>query len=181
LLSIDLGGDFLISICAVNHKCIESRFDRGIRGAVRLGKAGVVLIGIALLCGCSGFNRAWREAGKQPAPRHSMLGRWEGQWLSEVNGHNGALRCIVTETSNGVHHARFRATYLKVLKFSYTVPLTVTESNGVWQFAGQEDLGTMAGGVYGYEGSATSNEFHSTYRSEHDHGTFDMQRPQSED
>lgn len=106
-----------------------------------------------------------------------MAGRWEGKWISEVHGHNGALRCVITEAADGNHDARFRATYMKLLKFSYTVPLSVVETNGVWRFSGQEDLGTIAGGVYHYEGNASQAEFQSTYRSKSDHGVFEMQRP----
>jgi len=136
-----------------------------------------VLLGVLLLCGCSSFNRAWQQAGTQPASTNSVTGRWEGRWLSDANGHNGALRCIVSEREDGLYDARFRATYMKVLKFGYTVPLSVVESNGVWQFTGQEDLGSMAGGMYHYEGHASPTEFRSTYRSESDHGVFEMTRP----
>jgi len=131
-----------------------------------------------LICGCSSFNHAWREAGKTTTPTNSILGRWEGKWVSGVNGHNGTLRCIITEAEAGSFDARFRATYMKILKFSYTVPLSVMESNGVWQFTGQEDLGSMAGGMYHYEGHTSPTEFQSTYRSKYDQGVFEMKRPQ---
>src|SRR5262245_49499068 len=110
-----------------------------------------------------------------------MEGRWQGHWLSDVNGHNGALLCIVTRQENGDYAARFRATYLKVLKFGYTVPLKVERTNDVWHFSGEENLGSMAGGVYEYDGTATPTNFHSTYRSKYDHGIFDMTRPASRD
>ena len=97
--------------------------------------------------------------------------------MSDVNAHTGKLRCIVTHQTNDVYAARFRAHYLKILRFSYTVPLTVTTSNVVWHFHGEEDLGAMAGGVYRYVGNATATNFHSTYDSKYDHGTFEMQRP----
>jgi hypothetical protein len=130
-----------------------------------------------LVCGCSSFNREWKRAGKQPAPTDSVIGRWEGHWLSDVNAHTGKLRCIVTHQTNDLYAARFRATYMKILRFSYTVPLTVNASNDVWHFRGEEDLGTMAGGVYRYEGNATTTNFHSTYDSKYDRGVFKMQRP----
>jgi len=50
----------------------------------------------------------------------------------------------------------------------------------VWQFQGDENLGWLAGGVYHYEGRVSPTNFHSTYRSKYDHGTFEMGRPQAE-
>lgn len=130
-----------------------------------------------LVCGCSSFNRAWKQAGQQPTPTDSITGRWEGHWLSDANAHTGKLRCIVTHQTNDLYAARFRATYLKILRFSYTVPLSVITSNGVSQFRGEEDLGAAAGGVYRYIGSATPTNLHSTYDSKYDRGIFEMHRP----
>lgn len=130
-----------------------------------------------LVCGCSSFNREWKRAGKQPAPTNSITGRWDGHWLSDVNAHTGKLRCLITHQTNDLYAARFRATYMKILRFSYTVPLTVNASNDIWHFHGEEDLGALAGGVYRYVGNATTTNFHSTYDSKYDRGTFEMQRP----
>lgn len=130
-----------------------------------------------LVCGCSSFNREWQRAGQQPAPTNSIAGRWEGHWLSDVNAHTGKLRCLITHQTNDLYAARFCATYMKVLRFSYTVPLTVNASNEVWHFRGAEDLGALAGGVFRYVGSASVTNFHSTYDSRSDRGTFDMRRP----
>jgi hypothetical protein len=143
----------------------------------RAGRWTCVLALALLVCGCSSFNREWKRAGKQPAPTDSVTGRWEGSWLSDVNAHTGKLRCIVTHQTNDLYAARFRATYKKILRFSYTVPLTVNASNDVWHFRGEEDLGALAGGVYRYVGSATTTNFHSTYDSKYDRGIFELQRP----
>lgn len=107
-----------------------------------------------------------------------MEGRWEGKWLSEVNGHAGKLRGLLSRESNEHYVARFRATYGKILHFSYAVPLTVQPHNGGWEFNGEENLGKLAGGVYYYEGRASPTNFFSTYRSRYDHGTFEMHRPE---
>lgn len=135
-------------------------------------------IALALFCGCSSFNREWKAAGKSLTPTNSVTGRWEGRWLSQQNGHNGALRCLITQSSKGSYQAYFRATYLNVARFSYKVPLTVNSSNGLWHFTGEEDLGILAGGVYRYAGSASVTNFTSTYSSKYDHGVFQMTRPQ---
>lgn len=130
-----------------------------------------------LVCGCSSFNRDWKRAGKNPVSADTISGRWEGRWLSDVNAHTGKLRCLITHQTNDLYAARFRASYMTILRFSYTVPLTVTASNGGWHFHGAEDLGAMAGGIYRYEGRATQTNFHSSYDSKYDRGIFEMQRP----
>lgn len=130
-----------------------------------------------LVCGCSSFNREWKKAASLPFPTDSMEGPWEGRWSSDVNGHNGKLLCIVSQNKTGDYSAWFKATYQKVLKFSYTVSLTVESENDGWRFSGEEDLGKLAGGVYHYEGTASGTNFHSTYRSKYDQGVFEMNRP----
>lgn len=97
--------------------------------------------------------------------------------MSEVNGHNGELRCLISSKTNNEYAARFRATYMGFLNFSYTVPLQVEAHDGGWEFTGEEDLGKMAGGIYHYVGTATPTNFSSTYESKYDHGTFEMSRP----
>jgi hypothetical protein len=127
--------------------------------------------------GCSSFNRAWK-AGRTSAATNDIQGRWSGSWQSETGGHHhGRLRCLVTQKAPGEYDARFRATYKKILSYSYTVPLKVVASGEVYRFSGEADLGSMAGGVYHYEGQASPTSFFSTYRCKFDHGTFQMQRP----
>lgn len=144
--------------------------------SIALPLAGLLL---AATTGCSSFERSWRAAASIPSSAHSLAGRWEGSWRSDVNGHQGRLRCLITPQTGDVFEARFHATYLKVLRFGYTVPLTARFTNDAWHFHGEADLGKMAGGVFHYAGTATSQRFHSTYRSRSDHGTFEMQRPAS--
>lgn len=136
----------------------------------------VVLFALCV-CGCSTFNRDWRNAAQQPAPPNSIEGRWEGAWTSDVNGHTGKLRCLLSHESDSLYRAWFRATYWKVFRFGYAVTLEVQERQGTWLFSGEENLGKMAGGVYHYEGRATPTNFHLTYRSKYDHGVFEMRRP----
>ncbi len=141
-------------------------------------KGFAALLCFLLLCGCSTFNRDWRSAAKNPAPANSVEGRWEGRWLSDANGHTGALRCLVTRVDEAHCRARFHAIYGKVLRFTYTVPLTIQSHVDGWEFDGEENLGKLAGGVYYYEGRANATNFSSTYRSTYDHGTFEMHRPE---
>jgi len=137
-----------------------------------------LLTGLVCLAGCSGFHREWRAAARQPAPLADLTGRWEGRWLSEVNGHEGRLRCLISRQSDGACQAYFHAQYAQILSFGYRVKLQVaTNQAGTYQLAGEADLGRLAGGLYRYEGNATATNFFSTYRSEKDHGTFHMVRP----
>ena len=110
-----------------------------------------------------------------------MEGPWAGEWSSDVNGHHGRLRCLISETTNELWQARFHATYKMLwiipLTFGYTVDLSVTKEQDRFVFHGEEDLGSFAGGLYHYEGEATGENFFSTYRCDYDHGTFRMTRP----
>jgi hypothetical protein len=135
------------------------------------------LAALLLATGCTTFNHEWADSAKASVPRDGLLGRWEGTWSSEVNGHTGSLRCLVSRKVDGTYKARFHAIYQKVLGFGYTVSLNVKESNGVFHFRGQANLGWWAGGLYQYEGHAAESSFVSTYRCKYDHGTFQMSKP----
>ncbi|MDA1274987.1 MAG: hypothetical protein O2960_13210 [Verrucomicrobia bacterium] len=135
------------------------------------------LIVLALLfSGCSTFNRDWKAAGSLPNATDGMQGRWAGKWVSNVNGHSGALRCLVSKETEGNYKARFYAEYRRIFRFGYTVILNAKQTNRVDQFQGDADLGWYAGGQYHYEGHASEKEFFATYSSKQDHGTFEMRR-----
>ena len=106
-----------------------------------------------LMAGCSSFNRDWKAADKINYASSDLAGRWEGRWLSDVNGHNGKLRCLITHEKDSVYQARFRAHYAKIFRFSYTVPLVAERAPDGFKFAGEADLGGLAGGVYSYRGT----------------------------
>lgn len=130
-----------------------------------------------LLAGCSSFNREWKAAMRQPIPQNELAGPWEGHWVSDANGHNDRLRCVITEESTNRYKADFHANYKKVFHFGYAVPLEVRRNGETFEFSGEADLGKLAGGVYTYEGSATGTNFFSKYHSKYDHGKFEMSRP----
>lgn len=136
--------------------------------------AAIVILGLS---SCSSFHSDWRKTAATPAPATGMEGRWQGSWVSGVNGHHGRLRCLVSRLDGGQYQARFHAKYRKILSFGYTVSLAVEEHNGLFKFRGEADLGRLAGGKYQYEGTATATNYSSTYRSKYDQGTFQMVRP----
>jgi hypothetical protein len=125
--------------------------------------------------GCSSFSRDWRAAGKASNPTDSIEGRWEGNWLSDANGHNGRLRCLMTKTSDGKYEARFHAKYMKIMGFKSTAMFDVKQEGTNYTFTGDADLGIF--GLYHYDGKATPAKFETDYRCSYDHGTFKMSRP----
>jgi hypothetical protein len=137
----------------------------------------IVIVGGLILSGCSTFNKEWQAAVKGPAPKASIEGTWQGEWRSEKNGHHGLLRCVVTKSSETAYRAHFRAKYFKVLRYTYAATLNGVETNGVVRLKGESNLGKLAGGVYGYDGTATPTEFRSSYSSKYDHGFYEMKRP----
>ncbi|MGV3774642.1 MAG: hypothetical protein ACO1QB_17210 [Verrucomicrobiales bacterium] len=130
-----------------------------------------------IFTGCAGFNKDFKMATAAPWPPNDINGAWEGTWKSDANGHAGKLRCIITQTGPTNYNARFKATYKKVFKSEYDVPLVVQQEDRSYKFSGSADLGALAGGEYTYKGAANPAKFFSTYDSKHDHGTFQMERP----
>src|SRR5258708_4913571 len=125
------------------------------RQSRRLGKSGFLFLLLTLLAvlattGCSTFDRDWKTAAAMPAPVNDLAGRWQGTWVSEVNGHADKLRCLVSRLSETNYTARFHAKYQKIFSFGYTVNLAVKDSGGNFQFQGEANLGKLAGGVYHY-------------------------------
>ena len=130
------------------------------------------------LTGCSSFERDWRHACVQPPPQSGALtGAWKGTWLSEVNGHTGELRCLVTANRPDEYEFHFKATFWKIFRYSYTVNLPVTPTAEGYAFKGQEDLGFWSGGVYHYDGQIGGTNLNATYSNKFDHGVFTLQRP----
>ena len=145
--------------------------------------------GLALLLGCSGFEKRWKGAAQAPVEVNDITGRWQGHWVSDATGHTGGLRCIITREGAGdgtggangggdAYRADFHATYARFLTFGYEMHLDVTrrdETNTYFQ--GEADLGWLAGGVYRYEGRAGGDEFLINYRAKKDYGHFRLHRP----
>jgi hypothetical protein len=137
----------------------------------------VLMALIVLLCaGCSTFSHEWKTASQETALPEGLKGRWEGTWVSDVNGHTDELKCVTKQNTDGTYRARFHAKYRKVLSFGYTVALTAQPRDGGFIFQGSADLGWYAGGLYHYEGRADATNLTSTYTCKYDHGTFHMGR-----
>jgi hypothetical protein len=146
----------------------------GIRPLRMLGLLVLMAEVVMVATGCSSFNREWKKIGQNTTAGSGLEGRWEGHWISEVNGHQGRLRCLVSKDGE-VYQARFHANYMKILSFGYTIPLKAAATDNGYKFSGEADLGVM-GGIYRYDGRAGATNFFSTYSSKYDRGTFQMQR-----
>jgi hypothetical protein len=140
----------------------------------------LLLTALLFAGGCSTFNYDWHIAQQTASPPNDLQGRWQGVWISQVTGHKNQLRCLVTKLDDTTYQARFHAKYRKGLltvSFNYTVPLEVVKAGDASKFTGDADLGSLAGGLYHYDGHAAGTNFFSTYSCKYDHGTFQMTRP----
>ena len=145
-------------------------------GALLLPLLPVLLLALGPGCASAKYNRAWKRY-EAPAESHPFEGRWEGGWRSEWNGHDGGLRCIVTREEAGGFLAWFDSTY-GIFSFRHKALFTLTEDTAERiRFEGAEDLGSMFGGVYTYDGAITGDDFQAIYSAENgDHGVFTMTR-----
>lgn len=138
-----------------------------------------VLVLLLAASGCGTFNRDWNRAAAHAASDADIEGAWDGEWRSEVNGHHGRLRCILSRVDAETYRARYKANYWGILRFGYSVTMQREEGpTPAPQFRGSADLGKLAGGTYEYEATITATNFVSTYSSRYDHGLFRLERPQ---
>jgi hypothetical protein len=128
----------------------------------------------AVFSNASEFNRHWRMDDFHAGADNGLPRRWEGQWISETNGHHGALRCVLTKNSAADYDATFYAVYAGMLRVCYTVPLHGQTTGETLGLEGDADLGSLAGGTYHYAGEATARAFRCNYQCKYDRGTFEM-------
>lgn len=139
----------------------------------------LLALGVMLaLTGCSPYMREWNKRATQPLQGNSIAGAWEGRWLSDSGKHGGRLWCMMTPETNQTYEARFRATYAKVFRFTYTAHFEMQPHDMGWEFDGEASLGKL-GGTYYYEGRATSSNMVSTYKSKYEKGRFELKRPET--
>ena len=146
---------------------------------IKISSAFLVAATALVFSGCSTFNYEWRQAAKKPTCTNDITGRWDGQWISQANGHHDKLRALITAVDTNHYDVKFHAAYKKwiTVHFGYTVHMETKPSTSGIDFHGSENLGALAGGVYTYDGQADPTNFFSTYKSKYDRGTFEMKRP----
>lgn len=143
----------------------------------------LLLVGILMLgTGCSGLHRAWKQELSTNASytKSEIEGAWEGEWISDSNGHHGRLRCLVSENEDGTYTTWYHAKYKKILSFAYSVDVETGLLPDGYSFKGKADLGKLAGGMYEYEGKVSDGYFDANYKSKFDYGTFKMNRPRTD-
>ena len=170
------------SRCPVAELDPLDRYSERMPFVSRMGCAFLALFLAATLTGCSSFQKECEQA-TAVGPNQGITGRWAGRWQSEKNQHNGELRCIIRELTNGLYSARFHARYKIVFKMncSYTVILDAKPRDGGFDIQGSANLGWYAGGIYKYNGHASVTNFHSTYSCKYDYGYFQMTRGENDD
>lgn len=132
------------------------------------------ILALALLCGCSHFDQEWQAAGARP--QTGIEGRWQGKWVSEVDGHSGAIRCAIRRNGPNTYLASFDGSFWKVFRFSYDAPLHGQTFQGQAELAGEQFLGPPEGTVR-YVGHAGNDLFFLSYYAQFDGGYFIMRRP----
>ncbi len=130
-----------------------------------------------LASGCTAFRSEWKSAAKIPVPTDDIAGRWKGTWRSDVNGHHGGLRCIVTKLDASSYRFYYDASYKRILHGYYTITQTVARADHTFKLRGSAELPKIFGGHYDYEGTATATNLTSNYTAKADHGVFQMMRP----
>ncbi len=138
-----------------------------------------IFAALLMLGGCSSFQNDFEAEHAAPISPSGITGVWQGTWQSEKSDHKGGLRAIVTQTTPNIYHVRYRATFGPgdALTFEYSVDFPVQHQGDDYQFSGSADLGWAAGGIYQYQGHASSTDFFSTYKSADDSGTYTLKRP----
>lgn len=136
----------------------------------------LVLAGSLASCS-SGFRSDWRAAAKA-GPQPGAVGAWQGTWKSDVNGHHGRLRCVVSPALNaqGDHSFHYHATWAGLLSGAYRAVHRVTPEKAGARFAGTHRMPDWAGGQYTYAGRVTGDRFQACYECAKDKGTFEMTR-----
>jgi hypothetical protein len=123
----------------------------------------------------SAFHAQWRRYQPRAVGPKTIAGRWTGEWISEITGHRGELRCVLVPGSSGCT-AYFYAKFSKLFRVGYVTTLIVQEVDGRTLLKGEEDLGALAGGIYRSEGEITSTEFNCAYSCKYDRGMFRLKR-----
>ena len=134
---------------------------------------GAVMLMVVLLTGCSHFDQRWNEAANRPET--GIEGRWQGKWVSDVDGHSGELRCVLRRSGPNTYLASFSGTFWKVVPFSYDSHLHGYANDSEFELDGAQDI--FPEGTFFYDGHVTSDLFFLTYRAPYDDGHFVMTRP----
>ncbi|MEZ5945023.1 MAG: hypothetical protein R3C18_26860 [Planctomycetaceae bacterium] len=104
------------------------------------------------------------------------VAQYQGTWSSNCNGHHGLLSAHVRPQSCNTYRVRFSGTFLGVVPFMYSVPMTATgnTADGGTALYGESKLPLF--GDFKCYGNMNGNCFTARYISGRDQGQFVMQR-----
>jgi hypothetical protein len=130
----------------------------------------------ALFNNRSAFRREWRRHESSRTTADSIEGRWGGEWISDLSGHRGELKCVLAPIAPGKYRAFFHASFSKLFRVAYATELNLEQSDGRVSLAGEQDLGALAGGVYRCHGEIRGTDFNCKYSCKYDRGVFRLRR-----
>ena len=154
----------------------------------------LLLVAFLAATGCCSFSSRWNElAAAPPAPTAGDVSLWEGTWLSDHNGHNGKLRCIVSKIEPAeaiaakpvpsgapipTHRFEFSATWGLGFVSDYTIDMVVTPEGDKLHFKGSFPIVVwpLIDDTYHTEGTIEGDQSKAKYHAEIDEGTFEMTR-----
>jgi hypothetical protein len=112
----------------------------------------------------------------EAAGRRGSSPVYRGTWSSQTTGHQGTLRMRVLENSGSTVRVRFTGTFLGVVPFVYSTPMTVTgrTADGGMTLYGQSQLPIF--GEFRSSAYMNGSQFQATYTSSRDRGQFNMRR-----
>jgi hypothetical protein len=146
------------------------------RGAIRRTVRAASLAGLLLFHSGCVFQRDWRASQCCPTVAEGIEGPWEGRWKSEATGREGRVKAVVTRTGDATYVVQFQSTKLGVIPSNLDVPMQVSFEDRQYVFSGEVDRNVLAGGSFQYAGYANREHFHTTYKTERDHGVFELTR-----
>ncbi len=142
---------------------------------IRFALSCSLLILLGLSSGCSTvYHSKWMRARKV-LESASIVGSWEGKWVSDSNGHSGKLRCIIRAEEGAGYDFHFWARW-QIFAGTYHVEPLVSGGGEHYKFTGSKNLGRLVGGEYSFEGEISGDQFDARYRSRIDHGRFELTR-----
>lgn len=138
----------------------------------------------AFLASCSGvsYDRQWKAAQSRASSVSSPEGCWEGTWKSDVNGHEGKLRCIVTskDAARSDYEFHYHATWAKFLTGTFSVICHADrQKDATWKVSGSKDLGAIFGGVFHHEATISPVKLQAKYSATLDRGRMELSRVQA--
>lgn len=114
-------------------------------------------------------------AGSAAAQPPDLTVRWDGYWVSDVNGHTGPLHARFRQLDADTYRVAFRGRFAKIVPFWYATKLEVTGTgDGVVLLGASRQLPLL--GEYRTNAIVTATNFDATFTSRKDSGRFVMTR-----